>query len=209
MSNFPIPSYSHSGEDRLIWKLFGYRTTGTYIDVGCYHPTEYSNTYLLYRAGWRGLVVDADDHFLPFYRELRPEDHVLHAAIAKQTGSVTLFTFADRSLNTINAAVAAAYEAKNPSTNTGQVVVQVQRLDRVLEREAVAHVDFLNIDVEGADLDVLESNDWQRWTPDVIAIEDHQIDLRNVQASETWRFLSGHRYLLHSKCNYTSVYCRV
>jgi FkbM family methyltransferase len=208
-TTFPIPSYSQAGEDRLVWKLFGYRAAGTYVDVGCHHPTNFSNTYLLYRAGWRGVVIDADAHFLPLYATIRPEDAVVHAAIGGKPGPVTLYTFPDRALNTVDAAAAAtARRTGAASRQAEQVTVEARRLDEVLEVEAVAQVDFLNIDVEGADLDVLEANDWERWVPEVIAIEDHRLDLADVRGSDTWRYLSARRYPLHSKCNYTSVYVR-
>jgi FkbM family methyltransferase len=207
MAAFPIPSYSHSGEDRLVWKLAGYRDTGTYVDIGGYHPTDYSNTYLLYRAGWRGLVIDADNHFLPLYATLRPEDRVRHCAIAGTPGTATLHTFEDRSLNTLDPAVAAEYAARG-SARSGQITVEAVRLEQALDESGIAQIDFLNIDVEGADLQVLQSNDWARWTPGIIAIEDHRLDLASVQASATWQYLATRGYFLQSKCNYTSVYCR-
>lgn len=208
MSAFPIPSYSHSGEDRLIWKLFGYRPTGTYVDIGCYHPMDYSNTYLLYRAGWRGTVVDADDHFLPLYREARPGDRVVNAAISNSPGIVTLYTLADRSLNTIDDTVARNHEAAKPGSVIGQKTVEARRLGELLGEVGAGNVDFLNIDVEGRDLDVLESNDWQRWSPGMIAIEDHAIKLAAVADSPTFRFMAMQGYFLHSKCNYTCIYLR-
>jgi FkbM family methyltransferase len=205
---FPIPSYSQCGEDRLIWKLFGYRKTGTYVDIGCYHPTDYSVTYLLYCVGWRGLAVDADSHFLPLYAEVRPKDAVRNFAIAKTPGTATLLLFEGRSMNTLDPAIAARYEAETTATRAGTCDVEVRRLDQVLEETGLKDIDFLNVDVEGCDLGVLESNDWQRWQPKIIAIEDQHIDLAAPQRSDIYRFLDERAYYLHSQCHHTSVYCR-
>jgi FkbM family methyltransferase len=208
MLKFPIPSYSQCGEDRLIWKLFGYRSTGTYVDIGCYHPTNYSVTYLLYLAGWRGLAIDADNHFLPLYAQARPEDTVCNFAISKTPRMATLLIFEGRSMNTLDPAIAAKYEAETTAKRAGTQQVEVRRLDRLLAEACIESIDFLNIDVEGCDLDVLESNDWQRWKPAIIAIEDQNIELNAVQRSEIFRFLNPHGYYLHSQCHHTSVYCR-
>ena len=208
MLKFPIPSYSQCGEDRLIWKLFGYQSTGTYVDIGCHHPTNYSVTYLLYIAGWRGLVVDADNQYLPLFAEVRPGDTVRNFAISKTPGTATLLLFKGGSMNTLDPALAAQYEANTPAKRAGTRQVEVRRLDQLLAEAGIEHVDFLNIDVEGYDLDVLESNDWQRWNPNIIAIEDQNIELDAPQRSEIYQFLTGRGYFLHSQCHYTSVYCR-
>ncbi len=205
---FPIPSYSQCGEDRLIWKLFGYQSTGTYVDIGCHHPTNYSVTFLLYQAGWRGLVVDADNQYLPLYAQVRPGDAVRNFAISKTPGTATLLLFEGGSMNTLDPALAHKYVTETPAKRAGTRQVEVRRVDQLLAEAGIGHVDFLNVDVEGYDLDVLESNDWQRWRPNIIAVEDQGIDLAAPQRSRIYQFLSGHEYFLHSQCHYTSVYCR-
>ena len=50
-------SYSVSGEDLIILPFLPAKG-GFYVDVGCYHPILYSNTYRLYRNGWKGIVID-------------------------------------------------------------------------------------------------------------------------------------------------------
>lgn len=205
---FPIPSYSHSGEDRLVLKLFQWQQGGTYVDIGCSHPTEFSNTYLLYRFGWSGLVIDADDEFLPEFGRVRPLDTVIHCGIAREPGSAELKLFKDRSLNTFSAATAAAVLARDPDALVGTRTVPLSPLAEVLATETVGAFDFLNVDVEGYDLQVLESSDWGRWRPAIVAVEDHGISLSAPQDSATCRFMAAQDYALHSKCNYTSVYVR-
>ncbi len=203
---FPIPSYSQCGEDRLIWKLFGYRSTGTYVDIGCHHPTNYSVTFLLYQAGWRGLVVDADNQYLPLYAQVRPGDTACNFAISKTPGMATLLLFEGGSMNTLDPSLAAKYAAQTPARRAGTRPIEARRLDRLLGDAGIEHVDFMNIDVEGSDLEVLESNDWQRWTPHIIAVEDQNIELDTPRRSEKYQFLTRRGYFLHSQCHYTSVY---
>jgi FkbM family methyltransferase len=205
---FPIPSYSHSGEDRLVLKLFQWQQGGIYVDVGCNHPTEFSNTYLLYQFGWSGLVIDADDAFLPEFGRVRPRDAVIHCGIARESGAAELKLFMDRSLNTFSAETAAAVLARDPDALVGTRTVQLSPLAEILAIEEMGEFDFLNVDVEGYDLQVLESSDWGRWRPAIVAVEDHGISLTAPQNSETYRFMAAQDYALHSKCNYTSVYVR-
>src|SRR4051812_40394323 len=94
-------SYSQDGEDMLIWSLLR-GTTGTYIDVGAYHPVLYSNTYGLYRKGWKGIVIDANDRFRPLYRLLRPRDRFIHAAVGKEEKKRTYYRYADGAYNTLD-----------------------------------------------------------------------------------------------------------
>lgn len=203
---FPIPSFSHSGEDRLILKLFGYRTSGTYVDVGCYHPVNYSNTYLLYLMGWSGIVIDADDIFLQAYREVRPKDRVIHVGIAARDNRTEFYLFADRSLNTFDKARAQELQSQNPQAIVGKKHVEVRPLAAVLAEHQIGAVDFLNIDVEGLDLEVLMSNDWSRWRPKLVLVEDHSLNLMQPGDSAIFRYLCDQGYRLHSKCNYSSVY---
>lgn len=205
---FPIPSYSHSGEDRLVLKLFQWQQHGTYVDVGCNHPTEFSNTYLLYRFGWSGLVIDADDAFLAEFGRVRPLDAVVHCGIARESGSAELTLFKDRCLNTFSAEVAAAVIARDPDALVGTRTVLLSPLAEILAVEEIGEIDFLNVDVEGYDLMVLESSDWDRWRPAIVAVEDHGISLSSPQDSATYRFMVAKDYALHSKCNLTSVYVR-
>ncbi|MCC6887983.1 MAG: FkbM family methyltransferase [Hyphomicrobiales bacterium] len=207
MSKFPIPSYSQAGEDRLIVKLLWDRLEkpGFYVDVGCNHPSEYSNTYLLYLFGWRGLVIDADPTYLSGYKDARPNDIVANVAIASEAGERAYFAFEDPGLNTLCPDVARNHQARGERLRTTRST-RVERLDAVLARHDVPAFAFMNVDVEGLDLDVLKSNDWNRYRPMVIAIEDHQMTLSDVGRSETYRFLRDLGYSLHSKVNYTSVY---
>jgi hypothetical protein len=84
--------------------------------------------------------------------------------------------------------------------------VKAERLDAILDSHGVTKIDLLDIDAEGVDLAVLRSNDWSRRRPEVIAIEDHEMNLAEVQRSPIYRFLTDVGYVLHSKVHYTAIY---
>ena len=205
MSRFPIPSFSHSGEDLLLHKLFLGRQSGFYVDVGCCHPSDYSNTYILYMLGWRGVVIDADPTFLGGYKTVRPNDIVVHSGVGEIPGEQTLYTFQDRCLNTLDPAVAKDYAAKGNAADH-VIRVPVDRLASILRKVRPPKIDLMNVDVEGFDLQVLRSNSWNEFRPEVLAIEDHELLLDDVPRSSTYQYLKSLGYALHSKVNYTSVY---
>ena len=64
----PRYSFSQEGEDLLIDRMFDGQSVGFYVDVGAHHPTRFSNTYLLYLRGWRGINIDATQ--VPWHRSI-------------------------------------------------------------------------------------------------------------------------------------------
>lgn len=205
---FPIESYSSFGEDRLILKFLAKQPAGFYVDVGAHQPIDYSNTYALYRRGWRGLAIDPDPEAIAAFRRDRPEDTALHCAIGTKPGDVTLHLFSDRSMNTIDEALYRRTLLNPRKRHQGDIRVKRQTLAAVLTEHVPRDtaVGFLNVDCEGVDLDVLRSNDWARFHPQLLAVEDLDLDLERVTESHIFRFLRPLGYRLVSHLHYTSIY---
>ncbi len=207
---FPLPSYSAFGEDRLIAYLLRDRAHGFYVDTGCCWPVAFSNTYLLYRRGWRGVAIDADPDAIEAFRRERPRDIPINAALGAEAGHATLHRFSDRSMNTIDPAWAAAAKANPRKRSLGEIEVERWPLRDLLARHMPRDtpVDFMNVDCEGADLEVLGGNDWERFAPHLLAVEDAQLDLARVAESAIYRFLAERAYRLVAKLHLTALYRR-
>lgn len=205
---FPIESFSSFGEDRLILKFLAKQPTGFYVDVGAHAPIDYSNTYALYQRGWRGIAVDPDPDAIAAFRMTRPEDIALQCAIGTKTGEVTLHLFNDRSMNTVDEDLFQKTLANPRKHHQGDIRVQRRTLADVLAKHVPTGtaVDFMNVDCEGADLDVLRSNDWARFHPKLLAVEDLELDLERATESHVFRFLRPLGYRLVSHLHYTSIY---
>lgn len=205
---FPIESYSSFGEDRLILKFLAKRPAGFYVDVGAHQPVDYSNTYALYRQGWRGIAIDPDPEAIAAFRKVRPKDIALQIAIGSHPGKVTLHLFNDRSMNTVDPASFEKFRANPRKRHLGDLEVERRSLASVLGEHVPdgTVIDFMNIDCEGADLDVLRSNDWARFHPLLLAVEDLDLDLERVTESRVFRFLRPLGYKLVSHLHYTSLY---
>lgn len=145
-------SYSQFGEDAFIASLFRNKTDGYYIDVGAYHPHLYSNTYAFYKRGWRGVVIDPNPSMRTLFRVFRPRDTFINAGVG--VGERRYHEHAD-----------GAYNDFTPGTGT-----RLRPLRDIVHEQRIARIDLLDIDVEGMDLEVLQTHDWSV-APAVVAVE--------------------------------------
>lgn len=168
-------SYSSTGQDMILRHVIGPgATSGFYVDVGAWHPKVGSNTYALYRRGWSGITIEPRRGSTDDFRRHRRRDIHLEVGIAPEPGTLTyrVVMSHNSSLNSFN--------AKQIERTGGEIVdeypVKVDRLDEVLSRwlPSGQTMDVLAIDTEGSDLGVLQSNDWQRFRPAVVLIEDSE-----------------------------------
>lgn len=162
-------SCSQFGEDLIVSSLLP-GASGFYVDVGAYHPAQISNTYLLYRRGWRGVVIDANPDLAAPFRRRRPRDILVSAAVSDAPGDGW---FEVREAGPSSSLRQDA--GPGPAPGVERVVkVRVRTLASILNEHLPARqaIDYLDVDCEGADLAVLRSNDWQRYRPKVISVED-------------------------------------
>ena len=77
---------TQDGEDKILKEIFKYKKSGLYVDVGCYHPIELSNTALLYNRGWKGINIDISEYSIKLFNFLKPDDINLNLAVSNFTG---------------------------------------------------------------------------------------------------------------------------
>ena len=189
--------YSQFGEDIVLSKLLKQKN-GFYVDVGAHHPKRYSNTYLLYKRGWTGINVDPNSHSIALFNKARPRDTNLCVGVGAQKDELTYYQFSDPAVNSFNAAEAARWMDKSWIQYLGTKQVPVRTLADILSSvESVPHINLLSVDVEGMDLEVLQSNNWEKCKPDVIAVESDSFDPETPFENEIFKFLvSTHGYKL-------------
>ena len=157
-------SYAQSGED-LVIRPFISKQKGVYVDVGCYHPILYSNTYRLYKSGWSGIVVDPNPKLKLLFSLFRPRDTFYNTAIG-ESGEGEYFMFSDGAYNTLDKENAKEYEKR--TTLIQKVRVPIKPLAEICKD--IDHIDLMSVDVEGFDLQVLSTHDWSK-PPRVIIVE--------------------------------------
>jgi FkbM family methyltransferase len=204
---FAAWSYSQEGEDLILRRVFEKRDTGFYVDVGAHHPVRFSNTYWFYRRGWRGINIDATPGSMTLFRKVRPRDINLELAIADGSRNLKLYLFNEPALNTFDASL-----ARERNQGIYRIVGEQEMTSQSLADVFKSHMPeglaptFLTIDVEGLDLDVLKSNDWSRFRPEVVLLECLNSGLGELAERAESRFMKEKGYRPFSKTLNTVIY---
>ena len=167
-------SYGQEGEDLILLRYFGPDYKGYYVDVGAHHPKRFSNTYLLFQNGWKGINIDANPDSVAVFKKERPRDVNLAVGIAETAGNLTFYRFDEGAVNTFDADIATELRASGNSRQLSAETVTTAPLSEVLALHLPPgqKIDYLNIDVEGFDFQALRSLDVSRYRPHIISIED-------------------------------------
>lgn len=205
----PRKSYSQFGEDIVLAKLLK-KKNGFYVDVGAYHPTHYSNTYLLYEKGWRGINIDPNPLSIKLFERYRNRDVNVAAGISEEKEYLTLYTFSHSNWNTFSKEKAEQWMRKPGVNFLGEQKVPCVPLREVLKEHVPTGtvIDLLNIDAEGMDLSVLQSSDWGTYLPRVIVVESAQFNPDSPREDKIYSFLTEKRYALHAFMGVSLIFRR-
>jgi FkbM family methyltransferase len=163
-------SYAQNGEDVILKRIFGDQKTGCYIDIGASHPETLSVTKHFYDMGWRGINVDPLKDCMDLFAQNRPDELNLNVAIDIEKGFLDFYEITDYpELSTFSA------EAADSLLKSGHKVTcyPVERItgNELFEKHVHCPVDFLKIDVEGREHNVINSINFNRYRPKVLVIE--------------------------------------
>ncbi|SVD76512.1 uncharacterized protein METZ01_LOCUS429366, partial [marine metagenome] len=167
---FKKKTYSMHGEDLVIEKYFKDVVSGFYVDLGSYHPVQNNNTMLLYQKGWRGINIDISEFTIKLFNFCRPDDLNLNLAVSDKSGEIDFYYQKKISaLSTIK-------KSQADLVFQGEIKkkkISSQTLTKILDdsKYKEKQIDFLDIDIEGADLDALKSLDFSKYSPKLICVE--------------------------------------
>lgn len=201
--------FSQLGEDSILWNHFNARQDGFYVDVGCHDPFRFSNTCLLHTAlNWRGINIDADSRAIERVRAARPNDENIHVGVGL-TDEIRIFTeFDDGAVNTFDTKMAEVQQTGFSLKGTSQI--RVRPLSDILsETSAVGRtIDYMNIDCEGLDHEVLLSNDWSRFGAEIVTVELHDLNLMQSALHPSVQFMISKGYVLRAHSLVTAFFYR-
>jgi len=194
---FSSLSYSQEGEDMVLKRLLRGRPPGFYVDVGAHHPMRFSNTHAFYRAGWRGINIDAQPGSMNAFYELRPEDINIEIAVSDTPGRVPFYGFSAPELNGLSPSPCLPGHAAQTFPLIETTFVESVRLSDILHQHVPSgkEIDFLTIDVEGHDLAVLRSNDWERFRPLIILLESHGLSFEAANCCAEVQYVIKQNYI--------------
>ncbi len=199
-----VISWGQDGEDILLTSIFSKMIDsgqkGVYVDVGAHHPYRFSNTYWAYQRGWTGVNIEPDQELFQKFLTFRPKDINVNAGIADKTGKMKYYVYEEKACNTFD---------ENLYRDVLKPVeirdIPVQKLKDVLHTHKMTEIDFMSIDVEGYEMDVLKSNDWKQFRPRILLVEQY-LDIKGILESEIYQFLTEHDYCLSDKYHRTAIY---
>jgi FkbM family methyltransferase len=204
-------SYSQEGEDLVLARLLEDVDNGFYVDVGAHHPFRFSNTFLFYRRGWRGVNIDAMPGSMRLFRKHRARDINLEIGVAETNGELPFFIFEEPAYNTFDDVQAAQVRASGQSHLIETRTVPCRPLSEIFEAHLPRkdqRIDFLSIDAEGFDLAVLRSNDWSACRPRIVVVEMIGASLEQATRSPQADYLRRRGYAPVSKTAH-SVFFRL
>ena len=192
--------YSETGEDSVLQGVFAGRT-GRFLDVGASHPIIGSNTYFLYRRGWKGIAVEPQHLFNFAWKIARPKDRLLNCLIGAED-KIKFYRFQNSLLSTTNHAVALSHASRGLLWEEEEF--ESIPLSDLLPPKLLPSEEYvLNIDVEGSELSCLQTIDFTRQIPRYILVESWSLPW--AKKSKALDFLEGNDYLLLAYTGLTAV----
>lgn len=199
--------YSEFGEDFVAAVLLGFKKEGLYVDIGAFRPKELSVTYYFYKKlGWSGITIEPNPAASEKFATQRPRDTFVNQGVSDTESILNYYEFKDPTLNSFSEQVF----KNNEATFVRKQEIKVSPLAKILEEHIPKgkEIDLMNIDVEGLDKEVLRSNDWERFAPRVLVIEDHLFDPEHPLESEIVQFLKSKNYRLKANCLISLVFLK-
>lgn len=204
-------SFSQCGEDRIV--RFVLKATGkslpTYLDIGAHSARRLNNTYLFYREGGKGVCVEPNPVLLKQLKRDRPKDICLPVGVgAVERRGVPFYVMRSDTLSTFSES-----EAKRLVDECGQQIVAVEKIDivspnTILSTHCSGAPDFVSLDIEGNELEVLRAIDFGRFRPKVFCVEtlSYVTDGTEQKNPETAAFLASQGYFLYADTYINSIF---
>lgn len=198
-------SYSQYAEDLLIESVLteyiGFTDTGYFIDIGAYHPYKFSNTYKFYLNGWRGINIEPTPNKIELFNILRPGDININVGVSSKETSMDFYIYSENAYNTNDIDLVRERISNKNLHYIEKRMVNFLTLQNIVDTYmGEKKFNLLNIDVEGHEMDVLNSYNWS-FKPYIIAIE-----MFNIEKSDVKDFLEAKNYRLMAKSVATGIF---
>jgi FkbM family methyltransferase len=208
-------SYSQFGEDSVLMGMLEARNwnpelqtsglskkKGFYVDVGACAPKQFSNTYLFYKKGWRGINIDATPGSMTIFNKVRKRDINIETAVSDTNQELTFYTWGVHELTNTFSPEHAEEFAKAFGKQPDKVILRTKRLDQILDENLPKNqqIDFISVDAENHNLEVLRSNNWEKYRPTYVIVEldDSVRNIEEIANSEMVSFMKQKGYHLCS-----------
>jgi FkbM family methyltransferase len=207
--------YSQFGEDAVLFGYFRSREFGRsrrldsighgfFVDVGAHHPFMISNSWFFYQRGWRGINIEPTPGAKAEFNKFRPLDINLDFAVSDKDGLAELVSYGRDVKNTL------ILEDINPGREHSRIMVETRTLESIFDQYLPKEtpIDFLSVDVEGHEISVLRSNNWRKYNPEIVVVEDHVSNIDELLKREVYSLMISVGYRLYSWAKPTLIFRR-
>lgn len=203
---------SQFDEEKKILQLFEKEYKGRYVDLGCFHPTRVNNTFKMHKLGWRGINIDLNQLTIDLFDYARPDDINICSAVSRNETKKNLYYLGDLDpKNTLNLHHKKWLNREFSIDNKDikKKIIKTQKLTNILKKHNFYDFDFLNIDIEGDELDILQSIDFNKFKIKVICVEILDYDIFTTQKKKKLiNFLKKNKYKLAAKSSINYIFQR-
>ena len=193
----PSLHFGEFGEDIFINRIFKNTKNGKYIDVGCYHPFKGSLTAKLYKKNWNGINIDLSKTSIDLFKIARKKDINLNIAVSNFDGETSYYE--NSPINQQNSLI---------KTNNRQTEIKIKchTLNSILEQNCLKNFNYLNIDVEGSELKVIQGINLIKYRPNLITIENNNLFPHDYYKDEVYKILTGSNYVFINRIGVTNFF---
>tara|TARA_B100000575_G_scaffold23432_1_gene15950 strand:+ start:141 stop:842 length:702 start_codon:yes stop_codon:yes gene_type:complete len=193
----PSVHFGEFAEDVFINRLFKNVNKGFYVDVGCYHPFKGSLTAKLYEKNWHGINIDISKTSIDLFKIVRKKDINLNLAISNFDGET--YYYENSPINQQNSLI-------QKHDNQQKKKIECLKLNSVLIKYNISSFEYLNIDVEGSELDVIKGIDFKKFTPTLVTIENNDLFPEDYYNNEVYKILKNNDYIFINKIGVTNFF---
>ena len=208
-------SFSQSGEDKIIEFLLNYGNSAkkgiSYLDIGCNDYKNLSNTYLLYRKGINGVLIDANPIYINEININRPNDVILNCGVGQKSSSeLTFYVLNSSDLSSFNLDTIKEAQKESPWIEiVKEIKVPVYDLDTIYKKYFHSTPTIVSIDVEGDELGILSSSDLEKYRPYIFIIETIEYKDRvtlNNKRNDIVDFMNENDYIEYAFTGVNSIF---
>ena len=200
--------YSQWGEDLFINNYFQNQNKGIYLDVGCFHPYMYSNTCLLNKKNWSGINIDINSTSIDLFNIARPKDFNICTTISETNQEFKIYY--DDPFSPVNTLDKNFYKnlKKTFFKNEQSLSVKSKTFKEIIELSKInSNIDFINIDAEGLDYEILKQIEIKRFNIRLISIETHNVDgTPTNNFNQITNFLKDLNFKIYKRVGPTTLY---
>ena len=208
-------SYSQAGEDTIIEYLFASIKINkpAYLEIGTNQPKICNNTYNFYLKGCKGVCIEPDANMIGAIKKARPDDTILNVGIASESSGTAPFYLFPKAVNGWSTFSKEEAEIRKSESGIDYQVKQVElkNINAVIDEYFDSYPNFISLDVEGLDLEILQSLNFEKYRPEVICVETISFGyLTNTETkiNSIIEFMHQNGYAVYADTHINTIFCR-